>query len=178
MVAQADVMQALQLFAAPHPSGRVVGVAEQEGAHLGVGGAALEVVEVDVVGAVGVDKRAVFHHAAVVADGGEEAVVHRALYEHLVARQREGLDDGRDGGHHTGGVDDPLALYGPLVAAGEPTGEGLIVGVAHLAVAEHPVLHPAAQGVDDGVGHTEVHVGHPHGQCVGPALGGVPFHAA
>ena len=63
------------------------------------------------------------------------------------------------------------------MAALEPVDDGLVIAVAHQCVTEHAVFHPAVQGVDDGLRHAEVHVGHPHGQR---SLGffHIPFVAA
>ena len=64
----------------------------------------------------------------------------------------------------------------PGVSAGKPVDYGLVIGLGHLGVAEHAVLGAPCHGIDDGLGHAEVHVGHPHRDGV-LGLGGVPFHA-
>ena len=99
-VAQADVAQAGQFVARPHAACGVVGVAEQHDLHARVGRTAFQVVEVHAVGLVFIDEGTFLHRASVVADGGEETVVHGRLHQHLVARCGERLDDGREGGHH------------------------------------------------------------------------------
>ena len=169
VVALADVARAFQLFGCPYPSGRVVGIAKQQYPCARVGGFLLQVVIVHAVRIAFEHQGVGYAQAAVVADGRVEAVVHRPLHQHPVARAGQCLEDGGYGGYHARGVDDVFRADVPSVAAGKPVADGRVVCVGHVGVAEDAVLHPSAQGVDDGLCGAEVHVCHPHGQY--PVIG-------
>ena len=101
--------------------------------------------------------------AAVVADGGEEAVVDGCEDEHALAGHGDGLDDGRDGGHDARGVLYPLAADVPLVATLVPPDDGVVVAGLHNGIAEDAVVDALAQRLADGGCCLEVHVGDPEG---------------
>ena len=174
-VTQADVAHALQLLARPHAAGGVVRIAEQHERHARVGSPAFQVVEVHAIGAAVPQERALLGHAAVVAYGGEEAVVHGRLHQHLVARHGEGPDDGRQGRHHADGVDDVAAVNRPSVAAREPSRNGIVISIRHTGIAENAVLHAARQCLGDGGRRAKIHVGHPQRQHVRVGSA-VPLH--
>ena len=100
-VAQADFTDVKQFVACPHSSCRVVRVAEQQQLRFGLGTFTLEVFEVDVVSLVLIDQTIRHNLTAVVADGGEETIVDRALNDDLVTRSCECLDNGGESGHDT-----------------------------------------------------------------------------
>ena len=60
------------------------------------------------------------------------------------------------------GVLYPFTLYPPPVSAAKPLYNSLIVRVRHSLVAEHSMFHTAMQCIHYRLGHTEIHVGHPH----------------
>ena len=168
----ADGVHALQFLGRPHTTRGVVRVAEQEDGRLLVGTFRLEVGPVDReyrgCGGTGVRRyeTGLQHLAAVVADGGEEAVVVGRQDEHLLAGHRQRLDGHRHGRHDTRGIKDFLATDGPLVATLEPRDDRLVVVVAHMGIAEHAVLSPLADGLLNGRCRLEVHVGHPEGNDI------------
>ena len=108
-----------------------------------------------------VNERVACHFAAVVADGGEEAVVDGRLYQNLVARHGQGLDDGGYGRHYAGGINHPLLFNGPSVPAFEPCADGFVILIGHPCVTEDAVSHAVGQGFRDGGSRAEVHVRHP-----------------
>ena len=65
-----------QLFLTPYMSCRVVRIAEQENLHLRVSTMLFEVIKVC---------WHLFRYAVIIPDAGEEAVIYRRLYQHLVA---------------------------------------------------------------------------------------------
>ena len=161
-VTQADVVHPLQFVARPDAARRVVGVAEQEEGGLRVGALGFEIGPVDFEAVVAGKPQHTFKRlAAVVADGGEEAVVVGREDEHPFARHRERLDGYRHGGDDTCGIENLFATDGPLVAALEPGDDSVVVVVADDGVAEDAVLSPFANSLLYGRCRTEVHVGHP-----------------
>ena len=52
------------------------------------------------------------------------------------------------------------------VTATEPVDDGVEIGLRRPMVAEHRMVEPSADGIDDTVGRWEVHIGDPHGQQV------------
>ena len=163
VVPVADVAHALQLFGCPHPSGGIVRIAQQQHPRAWVGGFLLQVFIIHAVRVALQHQRVGDADAAAVAYGRVEAVVHRALHQHTVARARQGFEDGGDSGHYARGINHFLPADVPPVAAIEPVAQGRVVFVGHACVAEDAVSYPALQGVDDGLRGAEVHVGHPHG---------------
>lgn len=65
-------------------------------------------------------QRSLQYLTSLVADGREEAVVGRALHEDIIARERQCLDGGRRGGDDPTGIDNPVAVYRPVMASLKP----------------------------------------------------------
>ena len=170
-----------QLLAAPHPAHRVVRVAQEQQAGAGARQRLLQGGGVAAVDAVGVPgQRHRDDGAAIVLDDLAEGVVDGLLDDDGVARPGQGPHRQGQGGDHPGGDDVPVGVDGPAVAAGEPAGQGGVVGGVGLGVAEDAVAHPPQQGGGDRGRRAVVHVRHPQGQGGGgaAALGGeVPFEA-
>ena len=101
-------------------------------------------------------------------------VVDRRLDQDFVARLRQGLDDGRQGGDDACRMEHPFRPYLPAVAAAEPPRNRVVVGFRSRRIPENVVLHPPLQGGCDSGCRTEVHVGHPHGQHLGIGIH-IPF---
>ena len=161
VVAEGDFADLHQFLPCPHPSGGIVGIAEQHHFYPFVGGFPFQVFEIDAVGMVFVNERVACRFAAVVADGGEEAVVDGRLHQYFVARHGQGLDDGGHGRHYAGGINHPLLFNGPSVSAFEPCADGFVILIGHPCVTEDAVSHAVGQGFRDGGSRTEVHVRHP-----------------
>ena len=101
-------------------------------------------------------------------------VVDRRLDQDFVARLRQGLDDGRQGGDDACRMEHPFRPYLPAVAAAEPPRNRVVVGFRSRRIPENVVLHPPLQGGCDSGCRAEVHVGHPHGQHLGIGIH-IPF---
>ena len=179
VVTAAYVGHALQLFASPSASRGIVRVAEQQHAVGGIGAERLQRVKINLIGEIVVverllNQRRLHHPAAVVSDRREETVIDRRHHYHAVARRGKSLDNGRQRGHHPGRVDHLRGTDVPAVAPGKPLSESAVIARAHMRVAEHAMIHPAAQRVGDAGSRAEIHVGHPERDEVAAMLR-VPF---
>ncbi len=162
-----DFSDSYQFLPCPHSSARIVRVAQQVGNHLVVGAFPFEVLEIYFIAQVVLPSKRTFHNfAAVVLDGREEAVIHRSGNQHFVAWHTDGLDDARDGWHHTDGVLHPFALHLPTMPTAEPLDDSIVVGIRHLRVTKHAVLHALRECFPNGWSRLEVHVCHPQRQHV------------
>ena len=160
---EADVAHAFEFFSGPYAPSRVVGVAEEEHLDGRIGTFLFEVLPVNHILAVHHLERIFDKGASVVADAGEEAVVHRCLDEHLVAWLCRAFDDGRDGWHDSTGVDEGCSVYRPAVPMLEPLDGGFVETFGHMGVAEAGVLYTFEQDLLNAGGNLEVHVGDPEG---------------
>ena len=161
MMLAADVRHTLQLLFGPHAAAGVMRITEQEHRRLLVGALTLKVIEVDAVGVAFPHKLVLKHLAALVADGREEAVVGRRLQQHFLAGQRKRLDGTAHGGHHAGGVENPVFLDMPVVATVEPVDDSLVIAIRHERITKHGMLHAFAQCFLYRRCHGKVHVSHP-----------------
>jgi hypothetical protein len=82
-VLETDVSHLGQLLTCPHPSSRVVRVAEQEYPHIGVGTLLFKVLPIHLITLVHHLERVLCEEAIVVSDTREEAVIDWGLYENL-----------------------------------------------------------------------------------------------
>ena len=161
MVSLAYLTHLRQLLACPHSSRRVVRIAQQKYRCLLIGTLLLEVGPVYDIAVAFSLERALRYLAALVADGGEEAVVDRSQHEHLLTGQRQGFDGAADGRHDTRGVEYPVTVDDPLMATAEPRDDGVVIAVVYAGIAEDTVLYALGQCFLDGRCHLKVHVGHP-----------------
>ena len=165
----AQLSHTCQFRACPHTSAGIVRIAQQQDSGTLVRQLFVQIVKVNLIAQLlliiykGIGHRL----AAVVAYARIEAVVHRTLHYHLVARQCERLDDGGYGGHHARRVYDVRRSEVPLVTACKPSAHRLVVGIGHTCVSEYAVSHPALQRLGYGGIGLEVHVCHPEGYDIG-----------
>ena len=97
-VLETDVVHSLQFLFLPYSSGWIVRVAENEGCGLLIGTFALEVFKIYLISAVAYTFQFVFYYfAAAVCDAGEETVVYRSLYQHLLSRHADGFQTAGNG---------------------------------------------------------------------------------
>ena len=86
----------------------------------------------------------------------------------------EALDDSRDCGDDTAGVEDPVALHLPAMALLLPPDDGIVETFGYEGIAIDAMLGTA----DDGFAHAgrgfEIHVGDPQGQLIGGGF--IPLH--
>ena len=106
--------------------------------------------------------------AAIVADAGEEAVVVGREDEHPFTRHCQGLDGYRHGRNDASGVEDPVSLDVPLVAAMEPRNDGIVVVGLDVGIAKDWVLSTALDSLLNGRSHRKVHVSDPEGEDTPP----------
>ena len=133
-----------------------------------------QVLEVHVVIAVGALHQGVHHHLMPIALRHKaEWMIHRRLYDDLVARRQQGahshsypLDNAGDEAH-------PLFSHLPPVMLLHPADDGVPVVLGQTGVAIEGVLHPVGEGFGDEGRRLPVHVGHPQGNQVStvPHLG-------
>ena len=160
---ETDVVHSLQFLFLPYSSGWVVRIAEDEGGGLFVGTLALEILKIYLVGTVTHTLQFIFFHfAATVLDTGEEAVVHRSLHQNLLAWHADSLQAAGDGRYYARSIENPVFLYLPLVAAGEPVDDCLVVRIRYEGVAEDAVSYTLLQSFDDAGSCLEIHVCYPH----------------
>ena len=158
-----------QLLLGPNLAHRVVGVAEDE-----EGGTALEglfkglkVQGINIV---------LFHQgngealAAPVFHRIEEFAIDRGQKQHLVPRLGKLPHAGAKGGHHPQAEDALLGVGPPAVALLLPLADRLEIGVRAAGVAKDGLAVPGVDGVQDGLGGAEVHIGNPHGEKVPAAV--------
>ena len=103
-----------------------------------------------------------FHFAATVLDTGEEAVVHRSLHQNLLAWHADCFQTAGDSWYYARCIEYPVFLYLPLVAAGEPADDRLVVRIRYEGVAEDAVSYTLLQSFDDAGSGLEIHVCYPH----------------
>ena len=120
IVADADIAHLLQFCLTPDPACGIVGTAEQEEFHVFACALTLKILKVNGVGIVLVDEFVLSHSAAIVEDGGEEAVIDRCLDQHGITRLSEPLDDGGNGWNDTAGVENPVFLDRPFMTTRKP----------------------------------------------------------
>ena len=127
---ETDVVHSLQFLFLPYSSGWVVRIAEDEGGGLLVSTLALEILKIYLVGTVTHTLQFIFHYfAAAILDTGEEAVVHRSLHQNLLAWHADSLQTAGDGWYYARCIENPVFLYLPLVAAGKPVDDCLVVRI-------------------------------------------------
>ena len=165
-VLDADVRQAAQFVGAPDAADRVVRVAQHDGGAARVGGLGLQVLVVHHVAAVLKLQRVVQQGQAVVAGGGHERRVGRALHDHAVAGVGHGAQGRVDGRHDAVGERDPFGLDAQRVAAPHPAHQGIEILVGGVVVAEDVMLGGVDQRLHDLGGGLELHIGHGQGDDI------------
>ena len=164
MVLHAQLHHAAQLLGRPDNAQWVVGVAQQE--QVGLLQLGLKVGPVHLPLAVLLNKLVLQHPAVPRLGHVVELGIHRGLDEDAAPLGGEQLHHGADGLHHAQAEAHQALVDVPAVAALLPAPDGLKIGVRAAGVAPDALLGPLAQGVNDGLGGLEVHVGDPQGDDV------------
>lgn len=168
----ADVAHAAQLIKSPDAARGVMRVAEQENLSVWEGSFSLKVVPVNDIAVVSADELILNQMALAVIDAREETVVGRSLHQDAATiLTLKALNDGGHGWNDTNGVDDPVGLDMPIIAAGVPIGYGVIETLWHTGVAVDVMIDASLYCLDNLRGYTEIHVGHPKRDYI--LLGGV-----
>ena len=171
-----------QLVARPHAPHRVVGIAQEQQPGAGARQGRLQCRGIAPISAVGItDQRHRDDCPAVRLDDLPEGVVDGLLNDDGVAGAGQGPHRQCQGGHDAGGDHVPGGVDPPVVAAGEPAGQGGVVVGVRFGVAEDSMAHPPEEGGGHAGRGGVVHVRHPQGQGRGGAasLGGeVPLEGA
>ena len=109
-----------------------------------------------------VENEGILQHAAVVAlNHHPEGVIHRRLDHHCIPPARKVVYAQRYALHHPRNECQLAALHLEAVAARLPVDDALPVGLRRGGVAQHGVLQPLPQGINDIGAHGEVQVGNP-----------------
>ena len=168
----------LQLPFFPDPAAGIVGGAENGCVDLVVDDLLFHVRKVhahDVI-FVGLQK-AVDQMIAVILQRLGKADVGRSMDQHVVSPGAEYIEGADDPAQDAVGVADVLLLKAlHAVALLLPADDGLIVFLPGIEVAVGRMLHTACDGLRDGGGGGEIHVGHPHGDGVKAVPGGAGGH--
>ena len=123
-------------------------------------------------------------HTAFIGGGAKEGAVYRRAHQHFVAGLGDGVDCHMQSGDDAGSEGDPLLLDLIVVAALHPADDGFIIFIGQKVIAKDQILHSLLQSGHNGRGHSEIHIGDPHGQqvfCHAAAIEGVgliPLDAA
>ena len=91
-------------------------------------------------------------------------MIHGRLDNHLVALSRETMQGEGDALHDAGHIAEPLPLDLPVMLVVHPGNDALIVLIRRIGITEHLVFATLTNRLDDEVGGTKVHVGHPERQ--------------
>ena len=123
-----------------------------------------ELLEVHFVAVARAPQRVADHAASHLFGDQPEGVVDGRLDDHLVARtgkcqhcHADTLDDAGNEAH-------PRRIGTPAVAGFDPRGDLRPVVVGQLRIAQHGMVEPPPECVEDEIGRCEVHVRHPQGQ--------------
>ena len=169
-----------ELRAGEDPAGRIVRIAQDEGA--GAGKRRPEAFGIDVETRCGRHHRQVDALEVPVFRRVEQGAVERRLHGNAVAGRQEGLQRHVHAGLDAGQEDQGRWLYGPAVPVAQRVHDGFAQAVRRVGITQHGLVEPPADGVEDRLGGGKVHVGDPHGQhavrvvvpllavCGGPAV--------
>ena len=165
-----DLKSLLQLPALPHPSGRIVGRAEDNQMNPVLFYFALHILKIHAPHAVFIgQQRAVDGFSAGSLNVGSVSHVDRGMQKNLVAGRGQDLNRA---GHHpvnTVFIADVFPFQaGKMVAPFMPGNNRIIICVAGRVIAEQGMLHTADYGVCDSGRRRKIHVGDPHGNEVEP----------
>ena len=181
-VAGGHLRQLCQFVSRPHAPHRIVRIAQEQQSGAGARQGRLQCRGIAPISAVGItDQRHRDDCPAVRLDDLPEGVVDGLLNDDGVAGAGQGPHRQCQGGHDAGGDHVPGGVDPPVVAAGEPAGQGGVVVGVRFGVAEDSMAHPPEEGGGHAGRGGVVHVRHPQGQGRGGAasLGGeVPLEGA
>ena len=140
-------------------------VAENAERDLGIGGLALEILEVYLIVAValGVDKVAGDVADVIMLGGMHEISVGRGEHEHLFVALAEVPSQLIERGDNAVGGEKILSLGRPAIELVRPVQESLkILGVKNSGISEDAAVKAGAHGVDNDLGSGKLHIGYPH----------------